>query len=78
MLARLQTLRPLERQVDDRARLPMVSETTALSVLSTVRRGFDVDRFVHAADLQHGVRADDLVVRDLDAGGLERLEAGDA
>src|SRR6185503_8906094 len=36
---------------------------------------FDVDRLGQPADLEHGIRAHDLVIADLDTGGLEGLEA---
>ena len=60
------------------ARLPIVSETDGAVGVQHLRLRFDVDRLGQAADLQHGVRADDLVVGDLDAGRLEGLEAGHA
>ena len=67
----------VQRQLDDRALADGLRHDGAVGV-QHLRRGFDVDRFGDAADLHHGVRADDLVVRDLDAGRFERLEARDA
>ena len=60
------------------ARSPTVSETVARSVFEHLRLRFDAHGFGERADLQRGVRAHHLVGGELDPGGLERLEAGDA
>ena len=77
VLARFQTLRPLQRQVDDRPLADGLRDRRAVGV-EDLRRRLDVHRLGEPADLQRAFVRTTWLVATFDAGRLEGLEAGDA